>query len=342
MLTATLAALFAAALIAVSAALQHRSAGLVTEADTVRTARLGGFISGTLRHPMWIVGSAAGIAGFALHALALRDGPLTLVQPLLVSSAVFALALRQLIERRRPRRSELGWAFSLAVGLVLFLAIATPADGVTKPADALPTLVLGALIGFGLLGFFVAGRRATGSAAAALLGTATGLSFAAKAGLLKQVMGTLNRGPGAVVTAWPLYVFIAVWLCSLLLSQLAYQAGPLHSSLPAIMTVDPVVSLVIGVAIFDEQFRNSPADLVGEAFGLALVVAAAIGLTRSVAGPTNEASVPPEEHRATAMTGSPPCATRVATVAQGPQRQDESHLKIKRVSMPSVSWRRSS
>ena len=195
MLTATLAALFAAALFAVSAALQHRSAGLVTEADSLRTARLGGFISGTLRHPMWIVGSAAGIAGFALHALALRDGPLTLVQPLLVSSAVFALALRQLLERRRPRRSELRWAFGLVVGLVLFLTIATPADGVTKPADALPTLVIGTLIGFGLLGFFVAGRRATGSAAAALLGTATGLSFAAKAGLLKQVMGP-STGPG--------------------------------------------------------------------------------------------------------------------------------------------------
>jgi hypothetical protein len=301
MLTAILAALFAAALYAVSAALQHRSAGLVTEADTLRTARLGGFISGTVRHPMWIVGSAAGIVGFALHALALRDGPLTLVQPLLVSSAIFALALRQLLERRRPRRSELRWAFGLVVGLVLFLMIATPANGVTKPADALPTLVIGTLIAFGVLGLFVAGRRAAGSGAAALLGTATGLSFAAKAGLLKQVMGTVDRGPGALVTAWPLYVFIAVWLCSLLLNQLAYQAGPLHSSLPAIMTVDPVVSLVIGVAIFDEQFRNSPADLVGEAFGLALVVAAAIGLTRSVAGPTGEPAVPLEKQRTTAM-----------------------------------------
>ncbi len=301
MLTATLAALFAAALFAVSAALQHRSAGLVTEADTLRTARLGGFISRTVRHPMWIIGSVAGLAGFALHALALRDGPLTLVQPLLVSSAVFALALRQLLERRRPRPSELRWALALVVGLVLFLTIATPANGVTKPADALPTLVIGTLIGFGVLSLFVAGRRAAGGGAAALLGTATGLSFAAKAGLLKQVVGALDRGPGALFTAWPLYVFIAVWLCSLLLNQLAYQAGPLHSSLPAIMTVDPVVSLVIGVAIFDEQFRNSPADLVGEAFGLALVVAAAVGLTRSVAGPADEPAVRAEEHRTTAM-----------------------------------------
>ncbi len=81
------------------------------------------------------------------------------------------------------------------------------------------------------------------------------------------------------------------------------------------MTVDPVVSLVIGVAIFDEQFRNSPIDLVGEAFGLALVVAAAIGLTRSVAGPTDEVPVPPDGHRATAMTSSSPSGDRVVAVA---------------------------
>jgi lysylphosphatidylglycerol synthetase-like protein (DUF2156 family) len=237
------------------------------------------------------------------------------VQPLLVSSALFALALRQLLERRRPRRRELGWALGLVVGLVLFLTIATPADGVTKPADAVPTIVVSALIGLGLVGFFVAGRRATGSAAAALLGTATGLSFAAKAGLLKQVMGTLDRGPGALATAWPLYVFIAVWLCGLLLNQLAYQAGPLPSSLPAIMTVDPVVSLVIGVAIFDEQFRNSPVDLVGEVFGLALVVAAAVGLTRSSPDPGHEAPAARDGHSADVSCASAP-ASRVAVVAQ--------------------------
>jgi len=64
------------------------------------------------------------------------------------------------------------------------------------------------------------------------------------------------------------------------------------------MTVDPIVSLVIGVAVFDEQFRNGPSDLVGEAFGLALVVAAAVGLTRSVPGPAHETPAPPKEHRA--------------------------------------------
>ena len=79
MLVATLAALSAAGLIAIAAALQHRSAGLVTDADLLRTAGVAGFVSKTLRHPLWIVGSLVDIAGFGLHALALRDGPLTLV-----------------------------------------------------------------------------------------------------------------------------------------------------------------------------------------------------------------------------------------------------------------------
>ncbi|MGP8206571.1 MAG: DMT family transporter [Acidimicrobiales bacterium] len=281
MLLATLLALAAAAFFGVSTALQHRSAGLVTEAQAKRDERLVGFISGTLRHPLWIAGTIADIGGLALHAFALREGPLTLVQPLLVSSAVFALVLRQLLEHRWPRRNELAWAGALAVGLVLFLTVATPAGGVAQPADPLPTIAVGGLIGLGVLGFFLAGRRSTGRAAAALLGTATGLAYAAVAGLLKEDMGTINRGLGALVTSWPFYTLVAVGALGFLVNQLAYYAGPLSSSLPAIMTVDPVVSLVIGVAVFDEQFRSAPVALLGEAAGLALVLIAAGGLTRS-------------------------------------------------------------
>jgi len=103
-LAAILAALSAAALFAAATALQHRSAGLVTAAGTERSAGLTRFISKTLCHPLWVVGTVAGIAGVALHAIALRDGPLTLVQPLLVTGVIFALPLRRLLEHRRPRR----------------------------------------------------------------------------------------------------------------------------------------------------------------------------------------------------------------------------------------------
>jgi drug/metabolite transporter (DMT)-like permease len=284
-LVATLASLLAAALFAVATAFQHRSAGLVTAADRERASNVAAFMARTLRHPLWIVGTLADVGGFGLHALALRYGPLTLVQPLLVTGVIFALALRQILEHRRPRRNELAWAGALAVGLVLFLTISTPAQGVAKPADPVPTIVLSTLIGVGVLGCFVVGRHASGSMAAAVLGTAAGLAYAATAGLMKEIVGTVSQGVWAVATSWPLYALIVVGIFGLMLNQLAFQAGPLRSSLSAITTVDPIVSLVIGVAVFDEQFRNGPGDVLGEALGLALVITAAVGLTRSDPSP---------------------------------------------------------
>ena len=283
MLVTTIIALMAAALFGVSTALQHRSAGLVSDACQP-AERLSGFLARTFRHPLWVIGAIADIGGFALHALALHLGPLTVVQPLLVTSIVFAVVLRQLLVRRWPRRSELVWATALTLGLVLFLTISTPASGVAQPADPVPATVVGVLIGFGVLGLFAVGRRYTGSAAAALLGTAAGLSYAAVAGLLKEDVGLLNRGVGVLAASWPLYALIAVGAFSIVVTQLAYRAGPLSSSLPTIMTVNALVSLVIGASVFDEGFRNGAVDLLGESAGLALMLAAAVGLSRS--GPT--------------------------------------------------------
>ncbi|HTW10814.1 MAG TPA: DMT family transporter [Acidimicrobiales bacterium] len=327
MLVATLAALCAAVLFAMAAALQHRSAGLVSDGAALGTAQLSGFLLRTLRDPLWVLGGVAGVAGFALHALALRDGPLTLVQPLLVSGVVFALPLRHLLEHRAPRRNEIWLAALLAVGLVLFLTIATPAGGTAQLPDAGPTVVSGILIGLGVVGSFVAGRRATGSRAALLLGTGAALAFAAVAGLLKETMGVLSRGPAALATAWPVYALILAGVIGLVLNQLAYQAGPLSSSLPAVATVDPLVSLVIGVAVFDERFRSGPGALVGEALGLALVVAASIGLTGTASRnvrPLGRAKEPLRGARsATSFTNPRATETRLAQ-----RRKDQPPMTV--------------
>jgi hypothetical protein len=278
-LVATLAALFAAACFAVAAAFQHRSAGLVSDASAV--SGLPRFVTMTLRQPLWIIGTAADMFGFALHALALREGPLTLVQPLLVTGVVFAFPLRHALEHRRPKTQELAWAGALAAGLALFLAIASPADGAVSAPDPIPTVIAVLVIGAGILGCWLAGRRMEGTGAAVILGAAAGLAFAAVAGLLKELADTFARGLGPLFTTWPVYALIAVGVAGLLLNQLAYQAAPLRISLPVITTIDPVVSLVIGVAVFDEHFRTSISALFGEGVGLALIMVAGVALSRS-------------------------------------------------------------
>jgi hypothetical protein len=274
---AVAAALSAAALFAVATALQHRSAGLVTAVGGRR-----GFVSGTLRHPLWIVGSVANLAGLSLHALALRDGPLTLVQPLLVIGVIFALPLRQVLEHRRPGRAEIGWAAALTLGLAVFLVLAMPADGPVQEADPEPMVFCAVAIALAVSGCLVAGRRTTAATGAMMLGTAAGLLFAAAAALLKETTDVLSHGAGALFTAWPCYALVAVGGAGLLLSQYAYRAGPLSASLATITAVNPIVSVVIGVAVFDEPFRAAPGYLLGEVLGLALMAVAAVGLTRSV------------------------------------------------------------
>jgi drug/metabolite transporter (DMT)-like permease len=288
---AVVAALVAAALFAVPTAFQHRSAGLVTA-----VGRRGGFVSRTLRHPLWIVGSVANLAGLSLHALALRDGPLTLVQPLLVIGVIFTLPLRQVMEHRRPGRAEIGWAAALTLGLALFLILilAIPADGPVQGADPEPMVLCGAAIGFAIAGCLTAGRRRAAATGAVLLGTTAGLLLAVAAALLKETTDVLGHGAAALFTGWPLYALVAVGGAGLVSSQYAYRAGPLSASLPAITAVNPVVSVVIGVAVFDKPFRAAPGYLLGEVLGLGLMATAAIGLTRSI----------PDE-RADWPTGSP-------------------------------------
>jgi drug/metabolite transporter (DMT)-like permease len=274
---AIVAALLAAALFAVATAFQHRSAGLVSVAGR----RDGGFVSRSLRHPLWIAGSVANLAGLGLHALALRDGPLTLVQPLLVIGVIFTLPLRQVLEHRRPGRAEIGWAAALTLGLAVFLVLAIPAHDPVPGADPASMVICAVAIALAVSGCLVTGRRAKAATGAMVLGAATGLLFAALAALLKETTDVLSHGTAALFTSWPLYALVAVGGAGLLLSQFAYRAGPLSASLPAITAVNPIVSVLIGVAVFDEPFRTAPGYLLGEVLGLALMAVAAVGLTRS-------------------------------------------------------------
>ncbi|HTW10824.1 MAG TPA: DMT family transporter [Acidimicrobiales bacterium] len=278
MLVAAVAALASAALSALALAALHRSAGMVR--DLPAPAGLGRFLVGNTKHPLWLLGMTTAAVALVLHAVALHDGPLTLVQPLMVSGIVFALALRQLIEGRRPARNQLGWAATLAIGLMLFLLAATPGQGPPQPPDTGPTLVFVIAIPTGMAVCALLGRGAQGKRAAALLGAGAGLAFAGAAALLKEVTDQVTHGLGAVFGAWPVYALLVAGFFGLVFNQLAFGAAPLPASLPALSTVDPLASLAIGVWVFDEPYRSAAGAVVTELIGLSLVMVAVVALSR--------------------------------------------------------------
>jgi drug/metabolite transporter (DMT)-like permease len=221
------------------------------------------------------------VVGFALHALALHGGALAVVQPLLVSNVVFALPLNHLLRREPVRGVEVLWAALLITGLAGFLLVATAGVPTgTEPADPGPAVGAGILLLVAAATLILTARRAGSTTAATLLGIATGVLFAVTASLLKVCTGRLIDGPVHLILSWQLYALVVAGAAGILLTQLAYQAGPLSASLPAITVVDPLVAVLLGVIVFDEHLRQSPAAVAGEVLFLALLGIAGVALGR--------------------------------------------------------------
>lgn len=275
----------AATAYAVSATLKHLSAGQVPDAGALAGGALDAralrrFVASTVSHRLWLLGILADVVGVTLHALALRSGALAVVQPLLVGGLVIALVLRARLGGR-VRRRDVAWGVLLAASLAGFLVVANATDSSASSVDVVPAALIGAA-GAGLAAAAVvsARRRQGRRGSAALLGVAVGTIDASTAAILKSLTGIASHGVAAVAGSWQLYVVVVLGAGALLLNQLAFQAGPISASLPTISTTDPLLSIVIGVVVFDETFRRGPVALVAMVALLATLFTAVVALAR--------------------------------------------------------------
>jgi hypothetical protein len=268
----------AAFVFAMSSTLKHVSAGHVPDAQTLRPGLVGTFIRATLTHRLWLGGIGCDIVGLSLQVIALHLGELAVVQPLLISGLLFTLILRQRYEGHHITARELAWGVTVTAALAGFLALAATGRSSVRheSVDRLPAVIAG-LVGLALTAACIElGRRQRKQGrSAALLGIAVGVVYAGSAAMLKAVTDIAVRSSLALVTSWQLYAFIALGAAGLLLSQLAFQAGPITASLPATAAIDPLLSIVVGVSVYDEHIRRGPgggAALVALVFLLGVAV----------------------------------------------------------------------
>jgi hypothetical protein len=288
MIVVTLIALSSATLFAVGSSLQHRSAGSAPDGSKRQMMRT------LLRRPGWLAGALLCAAAFGLHAVALSQGDLSLVQPIILSGIVFAVLARSAIDRRLPSRGELGWAVVTWAGLGLFIAVLRPSAG--RPPDDQRAL---ALIGIGLI--LVAGLALTAGRCVrrpllrgALLAVASGISFGLVAGLVKLTT-TEADAMMSVLTHWSTWLLIGVGAVAVLLNQRAYQATRLSVSAPVLNVCQLMVSLSFGLIVFGERLFATPPILLAEVVGLAVMV---LGVTR-LAGRATEQPPPASESPST-------------------------------------------
>jgi drug/metabolite transporter (DMT)-like permease len=289
-LTAVLLALAGACAFAVSTVVQHRQA-----TDTPMVGK-GSWLVRLARRPAWLAAQVAGGLGVVLHAAALRSGPVTLVQPLLASGLVFALALGAWVDRRHPARPRLGpghWGAALAValGLTGFLLSARPAAGAAAASGArLGIVSLAALL---VAVVAVLATRRPGQRHAALVrGVAAGVCFGVTGLLLKQLLGVPLPSWSAAGTAGEIVV---VALAGIYASQAAYAAGSLVESLPVTTVLEPAIGVLLAGPLFGESLLPGGGARLGQLAGALLLGAGLVVLARR--GPAGEDEAVPAAFR---------------------------------------------
>jgi drug/metabolite transporter (DMT)-like permease len=239
---------------------------------------------------MWLFGWLALIAGFVLQAVALHIGALSTVQPILVAELVFALLIRRFCFHHHVPGAAWRAAVITCVGLAIFIVSSEPTGG---RVTATTSEWFSSTIAFGGIALVMVAlaRWATPKWKAALYGTATGVVWALEASFIKSMTDVLaDVGLLRSFEHWPIYAVVAGGIVGNVLMQAAIHVGPLNVSSPLMVAADPVVSIVLGIWLFGEQFTDHPMRIALSIVGFTVL---AFGIWRMT-------QHEPTEHAATA------------------------------------------
>lgn len=215
-----------------------------------------GLMTYLIRRKVWLAGITFDGLGYCLQAVALAFGPLSLVEPLFVTGLLFALPLGAAIKHQMLNRMEWVGAVAVTGGLATFVRV-------TQPKEGNYNIPIGHWIAFGIvvsavatIAYFI-GKSGQGNWQAVAIGLACGVAFSFGTSLTKYLTTVWSdHGVMAVIDNPALYVLILDGALSMLMSQSAFQAGPLQSSLPALTVSEPVVSSIVGVWLFHERIDS--------------------------------------------------------------------------------------
>jgi len=268
-------ALCAAFLFAVAATLQQKGAlRLGVSPDSFKSfARLVG-------QPWWLAGSAALLVGYLLQAIALDHGRLSIIQPLLVTTVVFALPLGYWLTDQTVTSREVVGACVVVVGLAIFAVVGDPAGGKENaPNDEWAIALF--LIVVVCVAVLYAGRGATAATQATTTGVVAGILFGASACLVKPTTEFLHEGIGEVLGHWELYAMAIAGVLAFVLQQVSLSHGFLAKSVATVSVANPVVSVLIGSLLFDERLKRPLSHVLVAEAGLVLAMAGAVVISSS-------------------------------------------------------------
>ena len=278
-------ALVAAFCFALAATLQQRGAlnlPTISLADPKSLIRLAGNMT-------WLVGTLVLFTGYLFQAGALDRGRLAVIQPLLVTTIVFALPLGYFLTKQHVGQREVIGAIVIIIGLALFVYFGDPAGG-NENAPNSEWLIAFAVLGLISAALFVFGRGGDLSMKAAVYGTVSGIMFGLSSALTKPTLEYLHESVGTMLSHWECYALAIAGVGGFVLQQVSLGTGRLAPSVATVSVANPVVGILIGILLLDERLSRPTWQIVVAVIGLALALIGAVVISLQSEAAKDESS----------------------------------------------------
>jgi hypothetical protein len=262
---------------ACASVLQRRAAAQVPAERSMHVS----LIADLIKRRVWLAGIGMVIVAAVAQAAALATGPIALVQPIFIIELPVTLVLAALANHNRDALRRLPWLAiaTVTAALGIGLAIAQPSGASDSAPDQSWIIALFVIALFeAVLIILATGTR--GEARAALLGLAAACGYALTAALIKNAMADLGGGAVEFFTNWHIYAGAAAGVGSLFLLQNALQAGSLVASQPMLTVGGALISIALGVTLFNEELRGGW-WLLPQIVALGLIIVGCVQIAKS-------------------------------------------------------------
>ncbi|MDO5051717.1 MAG: DMT family transporter [Pseudoclavibacter sp.] len=246
-------ALAGAVLMSIGALYQHRGVTKVEEASGSKAVsglsarQLGRLVS----RPSWVVGTTLLCLAVVLQLASLAFAPLIVVQPLGVASLVLTTLLTARITGiplRRNKRLAVGLCVG-GVGAFVTTAGFVAAEAPVTDARIVVVLVVLGFVVCALIALFAALRRRF---KALFFIMSAGVVYGFVATLSKIIITRFQQGEADALTFVCLAAAIGGTAVGAYCVQTAYASGPPDLVVAGLTVIDPIVAVVIGIAVLGE------------------------------------------------------------------------------------------
>ena len=228
----------------------------------------------------WLAGIGVAVLSYAFQAVALSTGPLSLVQPLIVSELLFAIPVSTHLRGRKLTWRDWAAVSTVVVGLTIGIIAANPKRGNPLQPFSLWGWALLA-VGVIVVASVLVARVVNGPVKASMFALAGASTMGTQSALFSSTIAMLRGDIPHTFTSWQPYALIVASFLGLYLVQNAYQAGPLAASMPVMDASLPLVSIGLGIGLFGDAVRTSWWGLTGAGVGILLLVVGIVGLDTS-------------------------------------------------------------